>query len=232
MQYTGWLAVKNSTHDAQKLETLIAILRKRYDVEQPESLEPIERLIHSFLTWEASATQATAALQCIKNNVVDFNELRVCMPDEILSIIGDNYPLGQERAIRLRTTLNDIFQKDHDLSLVHLREKNRNDVRDYLGSLEGMVSYVASRIMLLALGVSAIPVDEQLHTALIKTGVAHDNTNVISLASWLERQIRSGDRREIHLLFQYWVEDGAPTDSTDQNFHQTDDYADAKQSPA
>jgi len=231
MLRTGWLAVKNSTQYALKLEILIAILRKRYDVSQPESLEPIERLIHSFFTWEATTAQATAALQSIKNSVVDFNELRVCMPDETLSIIGESYPSGQNRCIRLRRTLNDIFLRDHDLSLGHLREKNRVDVRQYLDSLEGMMPYVASQIMLLSLGVSSIPVDEQLRAALVGADVVHPDTNAPELVVWLERHIRSGDRREIHLLFQNWVEDGAPTDGFDLFSDITDDFTDAKHIP-
>jgi hypothetical protein len=56
--------------------------------------DPIATLVMSFLMWESTTDRAEAAYQRILESVVDFNELRVCMPQETVDIIGQRYPLA------------------------------------------------------------------------------------------------------------------------------------------
>src|SRR5690349_9289810 len=50
------------------------------------------------------------AVRKLLTGVVDMNELRVCHPDELASLLGERYPRGLERCARLRSALNDLYR--------------------------------------------------------------------------------------------------------------------------
>lgn len=201
--------MKNASQCAKRLSTL---LKKIADapVEQPEaSQDPIEVLVYSFLLWESTQSKAAAAYKSIVESVVDFNDLRVCMPQEILEIIGPRYPRGLDRCQRIRAVLRDVYCREHAVNLDRLGSKNKRDVRKYLDSLEGIVPYVASRVMLIAFGAHAMPVDDQLRTQLIEAGAADTSAENAELSTWLERQIKASDAVTAHHALQAWVDEQA-----------------------
>jgi len=58
---------------------------------------------------------------------------------------------------------------------------------------DGIVPFVANRVMLLCFDVHAVPVDDLLRAHLVDAGAADEELDVTSLASWLGRQIKSAD---------------------------------------
>jgi len=128
----------------------------------PPSTDPIGTLVHSFLLWEASTHHASGGTERIAKECVDFNELRVCLPDEIVSILGPRYPFAEERATRLRRSLNDIYRREHKISLEHIASAGKRDQRNYIENLDGMIPFVASRVLLFHFGQAGVPADDQL----------------------------------------------------------------------
>jgi len=128
----------------------------------PAATDPIETLVESFLLWEASTAQRTAAIERIRKECVDFNELRVCLPEEIISILGSRYPFVDERATRMRRSLNDLYKREHKVSLDHVTALGKREQRHYVENLDGMLPFVSSRILLFHFGQAMVPVDDQL----------------------------------------------------------------------
>ena len=58
----------------------------------PEGEAAIDVLVMSFLMWESTAAKAKTAYERIQQRIVDFNDLRVSMPQEIVDFIGSRYP--------------------------------------------------------------------------------------------------------------------------------------------
>jgi hypothetical protein len=199
----------------QKLRTLLERLGSRYadaDAGPPEGAQPdgvdgaLYQFVYSMLLWETTTTKATVALRRIHQQLVDYNELRICLPAETVEIIGRRYPQAHERSLRLHAALNGIFLREHLLRLDHLHEYTKRDARAYMDSLEGVPPFVSARVLLLSLGGHAFPVDQRILDRLIDAGAVPEKSDVSSAMSWLERKIHAGDAAPAYAKIQAWSE--------------------------
>lgn len=195
---------------ARRFSALLRRLRSEFGGAAPPAanhpgLETlVAELIASFLAWEAGPARAEGAMRRLLGSVVDTNELRVCLPDELASFIGARYPRAQERMARLKSALNDLYRREHAVTLAPLLSMPKRDARAYLESLEGAPGFVAARVTLLGLEGHAFPVDERLAAALREEQAAPPDVAPDAVASWLERQVHSGEAREAYLVVEAW----------------------------
>lgn len=201
--------MRNGDPGQKKLKDLLKEIGAVPPPVLPESDDPLAVLILSFLTWESTTAKAVAAFKRIREGVVDFNDLRVCLSEETQEIIGPRYPRGLERCQRLRAVLRNIYHREHAVTLDRLEALSKRDIRRYLLSLEGIVPYVVGRVMLLCYDAHGIPVDDQLRAALIEYGAADSSGDIDDLSSWLARQIKAGDGAAAHYALQAWIDGGA-----------------------
>jgi hypothetical protein len=130
------------------------------------------------------------------------------LAEHFAAAFGERYPRGYERALRLRSSLHDVFNREHALSLGRIGELSKREARGYLESLDGTPAYVASRVFLLGLGGHAIPVDQRIADLLAEEAVLSDDvTDADSAASWLERQVRAGEAAHTATILQAWSDD-------------------------
>jgi endonuclease III len=169
-----------------------------------EDGDPVSVLVMSFLMWDSTTGKAAAAYKRIVDRVVDFNDLRVSMPHEIVEWIGPRYPLALERSQRLRAALRHTYNREHAVSLDRLGGMGRREVKHYLRSLDGIAPYVADRVTLLCFDAHCIPVDERLRRALIKAGVGDEAVGISEMASWLARRVKAADALVTHRALQAW----------------------------
>jgi hypothetical protein len=173
----------------------------------------VARMVESFLIWEASRSRAQRSLEVIASELVDLNELRVCLPSEMIGIVGVRYPRVRERCERLRTSLGAIFERENGLELCALSETSKRDSRAYFDSLPGMVPYVSARVVLLEFGGHAFPVDSRVQSHLRSIGC--DSTNEQALAGKIERIFRAGELNPLHHTLEQALDNPAPR-STDK----------------
>ncbi len=176
----------------------------------PALIDPAEpllaELLRSFLLWEAGAETARAGLKRIARHIVDFNELRVCLPDEIVAMLGAGYPRAQERAQRIRAALTELFVREHAVTLQPIASMSKRDAKAYLDSLEGVPPYVSARVSLVCLGVHAAPVDGRILRRLVEAGVQAGDATEVAAAATLERKIRAGEMQKAYALLQWWAD--------------------------
>jgi endonuclease III len=199
--------VKNATACAKQLTAILKKLPDGGADELPEQDDPIAVLVQSFLMWEASTAKARVAYDRLRERVVDFNDLRMCMPHELEEYLGSRYPLAGERSQRLRATLRNIFMREHAVTLESLHSMGKRDIKKYVESLEGMTPYVAARLMLLCFDTHAIPVDEQLRSQLVAAGAADESADVGELAAWLGRQVKANQGQAVAAGLQAWIDE-------------------------
>ncbi len=204
---------------SKKLATLLKRLRHAHppghgEPQHPtppdEMLEldaPTRHLVFSLMLWETNTSHARAACRKLSESFVDANELRVAFEDEIAHVIGDKYPLGLDRARRLRATLADLFRRFHAISIAPLLELNKRDARHQVESLEGLPPFVSARIASFVFGAHALPVDERLRALLADEGIADEVTSVESVQNWLERTIPAEESHSVAILFQVWSDE-------------------------
>lgn len=180
----------------------------------PTPDDPVDELVWSYLLWESTATKASNALKRITSTVVDVNELRVSLPVEIADMLGERYPLVEERSIRLRASLDDIFRREHCVSLLSLKKLSKREAKQRLESIHAIPPFVVSRVLLMGLGGHATPIDQITLDRLIGEGLLDAGVTVDKANSLLPRHIKAADAVEAHLLFRKWVESPLPKGRT------------------
>lgn len=168
----------------------------------------VRQMVHSFLLWESSLSKAEKAMQAISSELSDFNELRVCLPGELMSIIGTRYPKAEERCLRLRACLNAIYESEHRTALPQIDALGKREARIAIDSLEGMVSFVAARVVLIELGGHCFPVDSRVASVL--SGLAEPDELDASIASKLERAFRAGEIGPVYAALERHFESHPP----------------------
>lgn len=171
-------------------------------------LEPTNELVFSFLLWESTTQRARSAMQRFASAFVDLNELRAARIEDVSEVLGKTYPRGEERAMRLKASLHDIFGKEHEVSLAKAASLGKRDARKYLDGLSGMVPFVAGRVVLLSMGGHAFPLEDRSLEMLIEQGVLEPDTDLAKAVGILERYIKAEEALGQYLAFQAWVETG------------------------
>ncbi|MBI1369771.1 MAG: hypothetical protein GC162_14085 [Planctomycetes bacterium] len=212
--------MKNASDYAKHLSKLISYLHKSASEREVPERPPLEQLVHSFLCWESSHNQADQAFVKLMREVVDFNDLRVTDPAQIVAIIGSSYSRAEERAYRLSRALHAIYRKEHAMDLSRVKELPKREAREYLEGLEGMPPFVAASVVLLSLDGHAMPVDDQLLDRLKRDGIVDEEATMAEVQSFLETHIRAADGIVAYVLMRAYVErpikfdGGAPRKTT------------------
>ncbi len=180
---------------------LAPILKRHMPAEVPAApLDPIATLVSSFLLWESSTAAAEQALVRVKAECVDFNELRVCLPEEIVAMLGSRYPFAEERANRMRRSLNDIYRREHKVSLDHVAGLGKREQRAYVENLDGMVPFVAGRLLLLHFGQAGVPIDDQLAELFREQKLIAKETTTTDLGHALNKHYHTLDEAtKVHI---------------------------------
>lgn len=166
--------------------------------------EPLTiELLRSMLLWEAGAKHAVAAMQRLAETVVDVNELRICLADEIALALG-RVPMAEERAHRMKLVLCDVYNREHRVSLESLASEGKREAKVYLDSLDAIPPFVASRVLLVGLGGHAFPMDDRLHARLQAAGAVEDGHDALAAAGWAEREFRAGEALGAYFAVEAW----------------------------
>lgn len=166
--------------------------------------EPIlDELVRSMLLWEAGVKHAASACKRLREACVDENELRICLPDEIAQMLGPRFPAAELHAERLRLALNEVFSREHAMTLASLGELSKRDARSYLESLPSVPGFVRNRVLLLALGAHAMPIDSRISAALKDLGHDHDAGDLDGVAAQLERAVRATDAAHVYAALEH-----------------------------
>lgn len=208
-----------SADPAKKLQTLIKKLPvlsgsgSERPLLQSHTVDPIVgELVRSFFIWECGCRAADMALDEVHAATVDYNELRVALPHEFHRLVSVRDEHAAPRFLRLRSALNEIYRREHEISLSHLGTLAKRDARAYLDSLDGMHPFVSARVCLLSLGAHAFPADGRLCTLLAREKALPPELDPLSpsshgdAGSWLEHHILADDSRDAYLRLELWAD--------------------------
>ena len=197
--------MKNSTKYATKFKALVKKLKVSEPV-LPEERDPVTLLAFAFCSWESTTKNALEACRSLRDGLVDWNDLRVCKVDEIVQMAGFTDVHKDERASRLRAALHAVFLREHETSLDALHDMKKRETREYIETLDGMVPYVASFVLMHAFDVSGIPVDGQLRMLLIEKDVIDPDADIDEVSGWISRQVSAEDSVRVSSQMQAWTD--------------------------
>ena len=194
------------TPNTKNLNALLSALKAVYKPQPTEPRKPIEIFILSYLLWDGITSRADLAFKRIQSHCIDYNEFRVCDIPELVTLIGKTYPRAEERAHRLLLGLNEVYRREHEVSLDSCVNMTKREARKYLESIESIPPYVAARTALVAADAHAIPVDERTLQKLIEYNAVPDDSSCESAASFIERNVKAADSAAAHAMLQDWSE--------------------------
>ncbi|MHC4832579.1 MAG: tetratricopeptide repeat protein, partial [Planctomycetota bacterium] len=177
--------------------------------------DPVALFVHSILAWEAPLATADAAFEKLSKQLVDWNDLRVCLVDETMEIVGPRYPNAFRRLLLLRTSLTAIYKKHHEVDLRHLGSSGKREARAYMEALPEVPSFVAHRTLLVGFRHNVMPMDARLLVKLQQAGVVDPEASESAVATWIAKELPNDALVEAHFALHAFA-DSTPDKSVGQ----------------
>jgi endonuclease III len=178
--------MKNAREYYRKLKKLLRGLTPEPPAEIPPGLPRVCFLIEAILQADATRRQAASAMEALREEYVDLNELRVSPIRDVTDCVGRDMPTARQKAEMIATVLNNLFLRTNDISLDWLVETPRREVRRRLSEL-GLSPYAAAAVAMRLFGLHAVPVDQTLLECLKADGYVHPASDVKDVRAFLEK---------------------------------------------
>src|SRR6266702_6221747 len=150
--------MKNATKHAETLKSLSKRLAKEHKPVPKRVIDPLNALVRGAMSFDVPESKVDEVMGHIDREFVDLNELRVATDLEIQELLGARYPGIERRVAMVTQALNDIFEREHTLSLDRLKTVSRRDARQFLRELPEIHPFVEAYVMLTAFDGAAFPI--------------------------------------------------------------------------
>jgi endonuclease III len=182
--------MKNATKYADSLHSLHRKLTREHKAEPPQAIEPLQALVRAAMSYDVSDTKADEAVKAIHKEFVDLNELRVATDLEIQELLGVRYPDIERRVQMITQALNNIFEREHTMSLERLKTTSRRDTRQFLRELPEIHPFVEAYVMLYGFEGNAFPIDDEILEFLLDEEVIEPETSLSDAQKFVEHNLR------------------------------------------
>ncbi|MFN0134875.1 MAG: hypothetical protein ACKVS9_02015 [Phycisphaerae bacterium] len=194
--------MKGATLCAKRLSTLFKSLKAKLGkVTRPASTDPITQIVLGIFSRDMPEAKAREVLDRLRENVVDYNELRVIPPGEMSDTVGD-YPEVRTKCEDLTRALNKIFAWEHTVSMDRLGDAAKTEVFNYLSNIPGLEAYTRARVRLLGFNHHAIPLDEAMFAYAKQEEIVDPKSTIDEAQSFLERNIEEEDALDFVALLK------------------------------
>ncbi len=182
--------MKNATKHAEELRSLYRKLLKEHKPEPREPIDPLKALVRGAMSFDVSDDRAAAAMKAIDKEFVDLNELRVATDLEIQALLGGRYPAIEKRVAMITLALNNIFEREHTLSLDRLKTISKRDARKFLSELPDVHPFVEAYVMLYGFDGHAVPLDDEMLSYLREQAIIDEQTGLEEAQRFVEHHIK------------------------------------------
>jgi len=194
--------MKNARDYEKKIKKLLSGLKKN-SVAPPET-DLVRLLIFSVLEADSTEKIARQGMAVLEREFVDFNELRVAPPKDIVDVLGKGFPRARRKAEMLTASLNAEFDKVYQVCLDHLKSLPKRDLRRRLREV-GLDAYTTGCLLMYGFGGHAVPVDEDLADCLRMEEYVHPESDIDDIQAFLERVIAQKDGPAAHQRLREYV---------------------------
>ena len=194
--------MKNATKHADELRSLSKRLLKQHPPEPRQPQDPLKALVRGAMSFDVSDARAEEAMRMIDREFVDLNELRVATDLEIQELLGTRYPAIEKRVAMITQSLNNIFEREHTMSLDRLKTISRRDARQFLRELPEIHPFVEAYVMLFAFDGHAIPIDDAMVTYLKEEEILEDSAAIEDAQRFLEHQLKAEECYELYSVLR------------------------------
>jgi endonuclease III len=130
-----------------------------------------EVLLQVILAHGGSLSAAKKALASIKESIVNWNELRVTQPWEVVAFLGGMKD-ADAKANAIHDVLSNVFEGTHDLELTFLEGASAEEARDFLSGLGSLTEDMVNEIILAGRGYFTMAADAEVARVAQRLGLA------------------------------------------------------------
>lgn len=207
--------MKDSAEHSARLKRFINRIRRELGAPTVgEPTDPTTELMLACLSVDATEAKARAALNRLHSSFVDFNELRVSRPEEIVDVMGKGFPAARETAASILALLKEVFDINDSLDLSQLVLEGKREARSFIEQMEHATPYVVARIMLNSLEAHAFPVNDQMIKMLRSEEIITAQADAADVQGFLERHISATTIRKTYMLLRKYADGYRPKRKT------------------
>lgn len=161
----------SSSNRGDRIQLLQKVLKKHYKPVPPaEGRTVLEHLMFSCLVEDAPFEAAEEIFQRLPELYVDHNEVRVTTVTELADSLRV-LPDATAAAVRLKKTLQAIFETRYSFDLEDMRKMNQGKAIQEVAKFNGVSRFMLAYITQHAFGGHTIPVSDSVMHILLMTGV-------------------------------------------------------------
>jgi endonuclease III len=201
--------MKNATKHAEELRSLMKRLLREHKPEPRQTQEPLQALVRAAMSFDMPDAKADEAMRHIEREFVDLNELRVATDLEIQELLGTRYPAIERRVEMITRSLNNIFEREHTLSLDRLKTVSKRDARQFLRELPDIHPFVEAYVVLFAFDGHAFPLDDDTLEYLREQGIVEDGASLDDAQRFIEHQLKAEECFDLYAAIRKAVSDEA-----------------------
>lgn len=170
------------------LQRLTTTTRRSGDSPLGPNATVLEQLLYAVLREGATQESADQAFRKLQTSFFDWNEIRVSMSREVEDAL-DNLPQAEEKAQRIISLLQEIFDTTFSFDLEGLHKKGLKLAEKQLERYQACTPFVVAYVMANALGGHALPIDRGMERVLMRLQVFEPDADLIPQRASLEHQI-------------------------------------------
>ena len=196
--------MKNSKAYSKKIQALYRTLsRKHPKVQEVDDLEVTDAIIYAIVSSELSEKATSSAVKRLADLFVDWNDLRVSRPEEIVDVLHKDTSATTNVASALVQVLNGIFSQHHKVSLESLKKAGKRPARQALEKIDGISRFVVDYCMLMSLHGHAIPLTEKMLEYLRNNELVDPDADEQQIGGFLAKQIPAKNGYEFYALLRH-----------------------------
>ncbi len=202
------VASKIKASDRSKVcQQIVTILKKEYGTRPPSyDYDVLDTLLFSICLENSNFADAEDALQRLKDNFFDYNELRVSSITEIQNAFV-NMSEPEWRAMRVRDVLQFVFENGYTYDIEDLKKKTMDSAEKHLKKIKSLTPFSIAHTLLFALGSHLVPVSDRILSTSIWLGLLEPKTKIKAAGEQLKGAVRKSDVPLFYYLFSRLVSD-------------------------
>lgn len=195
--------MKNSKDYSKKVQVLYRTLSRKYPkVKQVSDEEVTDTIIYAIVASELNEKATNSAVKRLAEHFVDWSDLRVSRPDEIVEVLRKDTRATRNMASTLAQVLNGIFNQYHKVSLEALKKTGNRPARQALEKIDGVSRFVVDYCMLTSLHGHAIPLTRKMLEYLRNNELVDPNADEPQIAGFLAKQIPAKNGYDFYALLR------------------------------
>ena len=195
--------MKNSREHAQRLRKLYRTLKRVHGKPDLATYDdPVDALIYGIVSEKMTHAAAGAAMRGIRQTFINWNDLRVSRPEEIVEVFGTDTPAHRDTAVVLTTALRGVFDGYHTVSLQALKKLGKRPARQAIEKLGTLSRFAVSYCMLTSLQAHAIPLTERMTEYLRRHKIVDARADGEEIDGFLTRQVAARNAYEFYALLR------------------------------